>query len=88
MSRRTSWSTAPSIESEIPAMRGSASFGNTDTGPIRSDMPHRPTMPRATLVAVSRSLSEPVVTTPYTSSAAIPPSAPMMRPRRYSAVYP
>ena len=38
-------------------------------------------------VTISRSLSEPVVTTSKTScSAAMPPSAPMMRPRRYVRV--
>jgi hypothetical protein len=44
--------------------------------------PPRPTIARAVRVLVSRSCSEPVVTTPKTtSSAAIPPSAPNARPR-------
>ena len=64
-------------------MRGSPSAGRTDSVPMRSDMPQRPTIERAMRVTCSRSFSAPVVTTPNTScSAAMPPSAPMMRPRR------
>ena len=64
-------------------MRGSPSAGSTDSVPMRSDMPQRPTIERAMRVTISRSFSEPVVTTSNTScSAAMPPSAPMMRPRR------
>lgn len=64
-------------------MRGSPSLLSTLTGPIFSDMPHRPTIWRAIAVAISRSLSTPVVVAPNTSdSAARPPSAPMIRPRR------
>ena len=70
----------------MPAMRGSPSAGRTDNVPIRSDIPHRPTIDLAMRVTISRSFSEPVVTMWNTScSAAIPPSAPMMRPRRYAA---
>jgi hypothetical protein len=53
---------------------------------MTSDMPQRPTIWRAMLLTWSRSLSAPVVMSPKTtSSAARPPRAPMMRPRRYFA---
>ena len=64
-------------------MRGSPSAGSTDSVPMRSDIPHRPTIDLAMRVTVSRSLSAPVVTMLKIScSAAMPPSAPMIRPRR------
>ena len=68
---------------------GKPGGGSTVTGPIAVDIPHRPTICRAMLLTWSRSLSAPVVMSPYTtSSAARPPSAPVMRSRRYSEEYP
>ena len=40
------------------------SAGRTVNGPIRSDMPHRPTICRAIRLACSRSDSAPVVVSP------------------------
>ena len=58
----------------------------TVTGPTFGDMPHLPTIWRAIAVACRRSDSAPVVITPYTTaSAAMPPRAPTIRPRRYSS---
>ena len=57
--------------------------GSMVTGPIAGDMPQRPTIWRAMVVTMSRSDSAPVVKSSKTSSsAARPPSAPVIRPRR------
>ena len=45
--RRTSSSTRSSMAFEVPLMPGLPSAGRTETAPILSDMPQRPTMERA-----------------------------------------
>ena len=86
MMRRTSVSTSSRVRVDGPVTSKGCSRpspGTTLTGPMASDMPQRPTMWRAMAVTSSRSDSAPVVTSPYTSSsAARPPRASVMRPRR------
>ncbi len=66
---RTSASTSSSVCGETepgwPGKSGpSLGPGSTETGPIFSDMPQRPTIWRAMFVTCSRSDSAPVVTSP------------------------
>ena len=80
---RQNWFDVGVDPGEAAAPAASRIHGSTDNRPTRSDIPQRPAIDRATRVTTSRSFSDPVGTMPNTScSAAMPPSAPIIRPRR------